>query len=85
MALTRRFENAWFQYKVGVLKETDWKAIAYDMDSLFAYPGARFAWEGSKNRTSVEFRKYVDEVSKRQAALAPPPPSAKPPKRKAKK
>ena len=85
MALTRRFENAWFQYKVGVLKETDWKAIAYDMDSLFAYPGARFAWEGIKNRTSVEFRKYVDEVSKRQAALAPPSPPANPPKRKAKK
>ena len=85
MALTRRFENAWFQYKVGVLKEADWKAIAYDMDSLFAYPGARFAWEGIKNRTSVEFRKYVDEVSKRQAALAPPSAPAKPSKRQVKK
>lgn len=85
MASMRRFENAWFQYKVGVLKETDWQAIAYDMDSIFAHPGTRFAWEGIKNRSSIEFRKYVDEVSKRQAALAPPPPPAKPPKRKAKK
>ncbi len=74
MANMRRFENAWFQYKVGVLKETDWQAIAYDMDALFAYPGPRFAWDGIKNRSSVEFRSYVDEVSKRQAALAPPPP-----------
>jgi hypothetical protein len=85
MATMRRFENAWFQYKVGVLKESDWKAIAYDMDALFAYPGTRFAWDGIKNRSSVEFRKYVDEVSKRQAALAPPPPPAKLPKPKVKK
>ncbi len=75
MAAMRRFENAWFQYNVGVLKETDWQAIAYDMDSLFAYPGVPIAWDGIKNRSSVEFRKYVDEVSKRQAALAPPPPA----------
>lgn len=85
MATMRRFENAWFQYKVGVLKETDWQAIAYDMDSLFAYPGIRFAWEGIKNRSSVEFRSYVDEVSKRQAAIAPPPPPAQLQRRKAKK
>lgn len=74
MAIMRRFENAWFQYKVGVLKESDWQAIAYDLDSLCAYPGTRTAWEGIKNRSSVEFRKYVDEVCKRQAAVAPPPP-----------
>ncbi len=86
MAGMRRFENAWFQYKVGVLKETDWHAIAYDMDSLFAnYPGTRMAWDGIKNRSSVEFRKYVDEVSKRQAAAAPPPPPVPPAKRKVKK
>ena len=74
MANMRRFENAWFQYKVGVLKESDWQAIAYDMDSLFAYPGTRMAWDGINNRSSEEFRKYVDEVSRRQAALVPPPP-----------
>ena len=85
MASMRRFENAWFQYKVGVLKETDWVAIAYDMESLFAYPGTRFAWEGIKNRSSIEFRKYVDEVSNRQAALAPSATPAKPPKRKVQK
>ena len=85
MANMRRFENAWFQYKVGVLKETDWIALAYDLDSLFAYPDTMFAWEGIKNRSSIEFRKYVDEVSNRQAAAAPPPPPAKPPTRKVKK
>ncbi len=85
MATMRRFENAWFQFKVGVLKETDWQAIAYDMDALFAYPGTRMAWEGIKNRSSVEFRKYVDEVSKRQAAVAPPPPPVIPVKAKRKK
>ena len=85
MANMRRFENAWFQYKVGVLKETDWIALAYDLDSLFAYPDTMFAWEGIKNRSSIEFRKYVDEVSNRQAALAPSATPAKPPKRKVQK
>lgn len=82
MASMRRFENAWFQYKVGILKETDWQAIAYDMDSLFVHPGLRLAWEGVKNRSSAEFRDYVDVVSRRQAALAPPPPALDPVKAK---
>lgn len=85
MASMRRFENAWFQHKVGVLKESDWKAIAYDMDSLFSYPGARVAWEMIKNRSSVEFRIYADEVTKRQATLAPPLPPVVPAKAKRKK
>jgi hypothetical protein len=38
MAAMRRFENAWFQHKVGVLKEADWQAVAFDMDSIFSYP-----------------------------------------------
>ena len=70
MAAMRRFENAWFQHKVGVLKEADWQAIAYDMDSIFSYPGPRFVWEGVKNCSSVEFRSYVDAVVKRQAGAA---------------
>ena len=70
MASMRRFENAWFQYRVGVLKEADWQAIAYDMSSLLSYPGARFAWDGIKNRSSEEFRVFVDELVKRQAQLA---------------
>ena len=70
MASMRRFENAWFQFRVGVLKEADWKSIAYDMNSLLAYPGARFAWHGIKNRSSKEFQVVVDEMAKRQAELA---------------
>jgi len=70
MANMRRFENAWFQYKVGVLKEADWQAIAYDLNSLFAYPGTPVAWEGIKNRSSVEFRSYVDVLVKKHAVLA---------------
>ena len=85
MANMRRFENAWFQYKIGVLRETDWQAIAYDMDALFAYPGTRFAWEAIKNRSSIEFRDYVDAVSNRQAEVATPPPPVIPVKAKRKK
>ena len=70
MASMRRFENAWFQYRVGVLKEPDWQAIAYDMTSLLSYPGARFGWDGIKNRSSKEFRVFVDELVKRKVQLA---------------
>lgn len=37
------------------------------MNSILSYPGARFAWDGIKNRSSMEFRVFVDELIKRQA------------------
>lgn len=73
MALMRRFENAWFQFRIGTLKDDDWQAIAYDLNTVFAYPGAREAWHIVKNRNNAEFRAYVDGIVERQAAAATRP------------
>lgn len=70
MATMRRFENAWFQHRLGTLKEGDWRAIAVNLDSIFALPGTHAAWKLVKNRSSPEFQAYVDEIAERQAPLA---------------
>jgi hypothetical protein len=33
MAQARSFENAWFQFKIGTLRESDWKAFTVDFDT----------------------------------------------------
>lgn len=70
MAYARKYENAWFQYKIGTLREKDWLAIAADMDSLFSLPGSRTAWPLVSNRSSVDFRAVVAAVVERQAATS---------------
>lgn len=71
MAYIRKFENAWFQHKVGTLKQGDWKAIAADMDGVFANSGTRALWPLIRNRSSPQFAQVVDGVVDRQAAIAP--------------
>ena len=68
MAFMRRFENAWFQHKIGSLKEGDWQAIAADLDSMYSLPGARAAWHLVKNRSNAQFRAHVDAIVQRGAA-----------------
>jgi hypothetical protein len=68
MAFMRRFENAWFQHKIGTLKEGDWQAISADLDSLYSLPGARAAWQLVKNRSNPNFRSYVDMIVQRSTA-----------------
>ncbi len=70
MSVIRRFENGWFQHKIGTLKSGDWQAIAADMDSLFTLPGTQAAWPLIKTRSNPEFRAFVDEIVRRQAATA---------------
>ena len=67
-AYISRFENAWFQYKIGTLKEGDWQAIAANMHALFSTPGARTAWPLIKNRTGPDFRSYLDTIVKNEAS-----------------
>lgn len=90
MSVIRRFENGWFQHKIGTLKTGDWQAIAADMDSLFSLPGTQAAWPLIKTRSNPEFRAFVDAIVKRQAPMAnaylpPQTEPTKPPRRKNKK
>jgi hypothetical protein len=74
MAFMRRFENAWFQHKIGTLKEGDWQAIAADLDSLYSLPGPRAAWPLVKTRSNAKFRAYIDSIVELHAAKATQPP-----------
>jgi hypothetical protein len=88
MGYVKGFENAWFQFNIGPLREGDWKAMTADVHSFFSTPGTHAAWPMVKNRFNEEFTAYVDGVVQRQApavANHKPPPPIIPKKRKGKK
>ena len=62
MARVRRYESAWFQHEVGILKAENWHAIASDMEPAFTQPGFRAAWRLIRLRSSPKFRVFVDAV-----------------------
>lgn len=68
MAYMRRYENAWFQRKVGTLREPEWQAVVGDMESLMSGPGTREIWALVKNRSGAEFRAFVDTMAARHEA-----------------
>ena len=88
MATMRRYENVWFQHRMGTLKTEDWRGINANLEAIFTAPGTHSAWAVVKDRSNAEFRTFVDELAKRKAPIAaayvPPPSPAKPSKRKAK-
>ncbi len=76
MGYVKSFENAWFQHKIGTLRESDWKASSADLHSFFSAPGASVVWPLVKNRFNAEYAAFLDEVLKSQlpnvAAYVPP-------------
>lgn len=68
MAYMRRFENAWFQHNIGILREKDWQAMGSDLESMCSMPGIRAAWPLIKNRSNADVRAFVDAVVTRAAA-----------------
>ena len=69
MGYVKGFENAWFQRKIGTLREGDWKASTADLHSFFSTPGTHAAWPMVKNRFNAEFTAYLDDILKRQQAI----------------
>ena len=73
MAYARNFENAFFQHKVGTLRDKDWLGISADIHILFSMPGSRIMWPLVKNRSSPEFCHFIDAIVKaagaKQAAI----------------
>ena len=78
MAYVGGFANAWFQLKIGTLRDNDWRAITGDMDAFFSTPGTHAVWPLVKSRFNPEFTAFVDQVLLRQAAALAnhKPPSA---------
>lgn len=70
MSYMRCYENAWFQRRVGTLREPEWQAVVGDMESIMSVPGTREIWSLVKNRSGAEFRGFVDAMAARHAALA---------------
>ena len=73
MGYARNFENAFFQHKVGTLKNKDWLGISADIHILFSMPGSRIMWPLIKNRSSPEFGHFIDAIvnaaNAKQAAI----------------
>jgi hypothetical protein len=67
MGYVKGFENAWFQRKIGTLREGDWKASTADLHSFFSTPGTHAAWPMVKNRFNAEFTEFLDQVIVQQA------------------
>jgi hypothetical protein len=70
MVYAKSYENAWFQRKIGTLRESDWKAITSDLNSMFSQHGARTVWPIVKNRFNEEFVTFLDQIVEQQAAAA---------------
>jgi hypothetical protein len=84
MAYFRRYENAWFQRRVGTLRDSDWLAVQGDMESALSLPGTREAWVLIRNRSGAEFREFVDGLLARDpkdAAAGAAAPAAEAPPR----
>jgi len=65
MGYLPRYENAYFQHKIGILTDGEWAGIGEDINSFFSRPGTRTAWSGVKNRSSPDFRTHIDAIAER--------------------
>lgn len=68
MSYARRYENAWFAHRVGILNKNDWKGIDGDIHVVASLPGWVTAWQLVKNRCSPEFQDFVDKAIAEEAA-----------------
>jgi hypothetical protein len=74
MGYLRRYETAYFQRRIGVLKDPDWLGVSADLNAVFTRPGVREVWPLISNRFAQEFRSYIDDLLARVTAeptLAP--------------
>lgn len=78
MGYCRRFENAFFQHKVGTLKDKDWRGMSADIHILFSLHGSRIAWPLIKNRSSPEFSDFIDAIVEAAASKQAVADAAKP-------
>ena len=58
----RRFENAFYQYRIGGIEESQWRPIENIIEGLINTPGHRAWWTNSRSVYSEEFQGLVDEL-----------------------
>jgi len=61
-ANTRRFENAFYQYRTGGIDPTQWQGVETALRQVFGPPAMRVWWEDNKSLYSLEFQHFVDDV-----------------------
>ena len=66
MLFMRTYENAYFHYKIGILKLQDWVAVLGDLEGNLSRPSSPAIWALVRSRTGAEFAAVVDDIIARQ-------------------
>ncbi len=59
-ALFHNFQNAHYQWKLGVYDEESWQAQSVYLANLMSLPGILAVWDERKSMFSSDFRIYVE-------------------------
>jgi hypothetical protein len=59
-ALFHNFQNAHYQWKVGVYDEDSWAAQSHYFANLMSLPGIRATWDERQEMFSSDFRNFVE-------------------------
>ena len=58
----RRFENAFYQYQIGGIEESQWEPIKNIIAFLMSSSGHRLWWSNTRTLYSAEFQDLVDSL-----------------------
>lgn len=62
MTSMRTYENAYFQYKIGILQDQDWAASVGDLEGNLSRPCGPMIWQLVRNCSGADFRGVVDQI-----------------------
>lgn len=62
MTFMRTYENAYFQYKIGILQDQDWAASVGDLEGNLSRPCGPMIWQLVRDCSGADFRAVVDQI-----------------------
>lgn len=62
LAAVRRFENAYYQYRLGTIDEEQWEVLKARVQGVVTSPGTRAWWEESRDSFSSDFRGELEAM-----------------------